>query len=129
MFNSDFVIYNLLGLFQLSIALRFKGHILVVLNLALMFCLDNDWLNVLSTQPATITLSSSLWLFLNVLSFLSFLKTNLNGLKQLTSKGYRTWEVWDGGLNISSPASDACSITSKVTCHPCPCRIRRCLFC
>jgi hypothetical protein len=38
----DFDVYNSLGLFQLSIALGFKGHILVVLNLALMFCLDND---------------------------------------------------------------------------------------
>jgi hypothetical protein len=38
----DFVAYSLLGLFQLSIALRFKGHIPVVLNPALMFYLDRD---------------------------------------------------------------------------------------
>ncbi len=42
MSNSDSIVYNSLGLFQLSIALGFKGHILVVLNPALMFCLDSD---------------------------------------------------------------------------------------
>jgi hypothetical protein len=31
-------------------------------------------------------------LFLNMLSFLSFLKIDLNGLKQLTSKGCIVWE-------------------------------------
>ncbi len=39
---SNFVIYSSLGLLWLSIALEFKGHIPMVLNLALMFCLDSD---------------------------------------------------------------------------------------
>jgi hypothetical protein len=38
----EYVVYSLLGLLRLSIALEFKGHIHVVLNHALMFCLDND---------------------------------------------------------------------------------------
>jgi hypothetical protein len=37
MFKFDFDVYNSLGLLQLSIALGFKSHILVVLHLALMF--------------------------------------------------------------------------------------------
>jgi hypothetical protein len=38
----DYAIDSLLGLLRLSIALGFKGHIIVVLNLALMFCLDSN---------------------------------------------------------------------------------------
>jgi len=85
----DSTIYNLLGLLRLSIPLGFKGHIPVVLNPILMFCLDSDQLSALSTQLANVTLFGFLWLFLNMLSSLSFLKVNLNGLKQLTPKGYR----------------------------------------
>jgi hypothetical protein len=72
MSRSDSVVYYLLGLFGLSIALGCKGHIHVVLNLVLMFCLDSDWLSALSTQPANVTLSSFQWLFLNMFSYLSF---------------------------------------------------------
>jgi hypothetical protein len=39
---SDYVVYNSLGLLRLSIALRFKGHIPMVFNPTLMFCLDSD---------------------------------------------------------------------------------------
>ncbi len=42
MSKSNSIIYNLSGLLWLSIALRFKSHILVVLNLILMFCLNSD---------------------------------------------------------------------------------------
>jgi hypothetical protein len=38
----DHVVYSLLGLLWLSIALGFKGHIPMVLNPNLMFCLDNN---------------------------------------------------------------------------------------
>ncbi len=38
----DFDVYNSLGLLWLSIALGLKNHILVVLNIALTFCLKND---------------------------------------------------------------------------------------
>jgi hypothetical protein len=125
----EYIVYNTLGLFRLSIALGFQGHILVVLNLSLMFCLDSDRLSVLSTQLANVTLHGSLWLFLNKDSSLSFLKVDLNGLKQLTSKGCRAWEVvWDGKVIISSPASYVCLIVFKVTCDPCSFRIKRWLF-
>jgi hypothetical protein len=95
----DYVVYNSLGLFWLSISLGFKSHIPVVLNLNLMFCLDINELNVLSTQLANVTLFSFLWLFLNMLSSFSFLKAYLNGLKQLTSKGYKAWEMSHGKSN------------------------------
>jgi hypothetical protein len=38
----DYVVYSSRGLLWLSIALGFKGHIPMVLNPNLMFCLDND---------------------------------------------------------------------------------------
>ncbi len=85
-------------------------------------------MSVLSTQLANVTLYGFLWLFLNMSSFLSFLKANLNGLKQLRSKGCKAWEVWDGRVIIFSLASYACSIAFKITCDPCSFRIKRCLF-
>jgi hypothetical protein len=60
--------------------------------------------------------------------FLSFFKADLNGLKQLTSKSCKAWEVWDGKVIIFSPISYAYLIASKVTCDICPSRIKRCIF-
>jgi hypothetical protein len=121
----DFDVYKPLGLLRLSIALRFKSHILVVLHLALTFAwIATNWV----FYPPNILMSSSLWLFLNILSSFSFLKANLNGLKQLTSKGCKTWEMWDGKVIISNLASYVCLITYRITCDPCPSIIRRCIF-
>jgi hypothetical protein len=39
---SNSVVYSSLGLLWLSIALGFKGHIPMVLNPTLVFCLDSD---------------------------------------------------------------------------------------
>jgi hypothetical protein len=90
-----------------------------------MFCLDKDWLNVLSTQLTSVTLSGSRWLFLTMLLYFSFLKANLNGSKQLMFRSYNAWNVWVGKVTISKPNCYACFIASGRTCEPCPSRISK----
>ncbi len=59
-----------------------------------------------------------------LLSF-SFLKVVLKGSKQFTFKGCKAWEVCDNKVIISKPNCCACSITSRLTCEPCPFRVNK----
>jgi hypothetical protein len=56
---------------------------------------------------------------------ISFLKDVLKGLKQLTSKGYKAWEVCEGKIIIFMSNCFAYSIAFKLTCEPCPSRANR----
>jgi hypothetical protein len=56
------------------------------------------------------------------------LKTVLNGLKHDTSKGCKTWEVWDGSKMMSNPEFMANVTTSRVTCELCLSSTNKCLF-
>ncbi len=63
--------------------------------------------------------------YLTMLLFFYFLKVILKGLKQFTSKGYKAWEVCESKVIISKSNCCACSITSKLTCEPCPFKVNR----
>ncbi len=71
-------------------------------------------------------LSGSQWLFLTITLFFPFLKIVLNGLKQLTSKDYKAWDVWARKVTIFKPNSYACAIVFNITCDPCSSTIKRC---
>jgi hypothetical protein len=75
-----------------------------------------------------VILSGSMWLFLNIVTSLTFLNVILNGLKQDTSNGYRTCDVWEGRVIMSKFISFAYDIAFKVTCLPCPSIINNCLL-
>jgi hypothetical protein len=53
------------------------------------------------------------------------LKVILKGLKQLTSKGSKAWEVCEGKVIISRPKCYACFIPFRLTCELCPSRANR----
>ncbi len=59
----------------------------------LHFSLDNNWSNVLSTHLTNVVLFGSFWLLQTMLLSFSFLKVNLNGLKQFTFKGCNVCEI------------------------------------
>jgi hypothetical protein len=57
---------------------------------------------------------------------LYFLKAILKGLKQLTAKGYKAWEVCEGKVIISKSNYCAYFTAFKLTCEPCPFKVNRC---
>jgi len=69
-------------------ALRFKGHMLVALDLVLMLCLVKDWFKVLCTHLINVNLLNLLYFPLAIIiASLSFLSVVLKGLKQKTFNG------------------------------------------
>jgi hypothetical protein len=73
-------------------------------------------------------LSNSMWLFLYIVTSLTFLNDILNGLKQNIFNVCRTCDVWDGKVIMSNPNSCACFIICKVKWLPCPSRTNKCLL-
>jgi len=67
-------------------------------------------------------------MFLIMALFLSFLKIFLKGLKQFTSKGCKTWEVWKGKVNIFILNFYACLMAFNITCEPCQSKTNKCQF-
>jgi hypothetical protein len=68
----------------------------------------------------------SVWLFLDILTSLTFLKVVLNGLKQNIFNGYKTCDAWDGRIIMFNLNSYACSIASNVTWLPWPSKTNKC---
>ncbi len=52
----------------------------------------------------------------------------LKGLKQLTFKGYRAWDVCEDKITMFSPRVYDCFIFSRVKCELCPFKINGCLL-
>ncbi len=62
------------------------------------------------------------------MSFFSFLKVDLKGLKQAMSKGCSAWDVCEGKVNIFNYNAYACLIASRVTWDPWPLKMNKCPF-
>ncbi len=103
-----------------------KGQIFVTVNPTLIFLFMRDWFMAWFTHPARVILSGSMWLFLDIAAFLTFLNVVLNGLKQDTSNGCKTCDVWNGKIIMSNPKSCACSTLSRVIWLPCPSKTNKC---
>ncbi len=73
-------------------------------------------------------LFNSMWLFLYIVTSLTFLNDILNGLKQNTFNVCRACDVWDDKVIMSNLNSCACFIICKVKWLPCPFRTNKCLL-
>jgi hypothetical protein len=78
------------------IYLGLKSHILLALNLNLMFLFVNDYFKTQFTHLVEVILFGSMWLFLYIVASLTFLNVISNNLKQDTCNGYETCDVWGG---------------------------------
>jgi hypothetical protein len=88
--------------------------------------LDKATSDALFSHATSVTLLSSLSLFLTMLLSFYFLKVSLKCSKQLTSKGYKAWEVCEGKVIIFKSNYCTCFIACRLTCEPCPSKINRC---
>jgi hypothetical protein len=68
-----------------------------------MFFFVSDWFKNL-IYLSRVILSSSMWLFIDIVASLTLLNVILNGLKQYIFNGCRTCDVWDGNAmsNLNS---------------------------
>jgi hypothetical protein len=101
--STSSVMYVCGGWVLMSIALGLKGHIYVALNLDLIYIFVSGYSRTWSTHPTNVILFSSLWLFLDMDAFLTFLNVVLNALKQDTFNGWRTCMCGMVGWSCLSP--------------------------
>jgi hypothetical protein len=67
-----------------------------------------------------------MWLFLDIVAFLTFFNVFLKGLKQNTFNGCNARDVCDGSVIMFNPNFFAYSIACRVTLLPCPFKINKC---
>ncbi len=105
-----------------------KTIYLMAVNLNLIFFVSECSKAWFIGHPTNVILFSSIWLFLDMATSLTFLNVILNGLKQNTFNGLKTCDVWDGGVIMFKLIYCVCDIVYKVTWLPCPFRISKCLL-
>jgi hypothetical protein len=109
-------------------ALGFNDQIPMLLNPKMIFFLESACFSVLSTYLAKTILFNSMYFLLIIVVCLYFLKSNLKGLKQVTSKRCNAWDVCEGNITIVSPNACVCLIASRVTHDPWPLKMNKCIF-
>jgi len=92
-----------------------------------MFCFFKHCCKTLSIHFTKVILFGSKKLCFSMATFHSFIDVVLNGLKQVTSKGWNMCGVWEGNV-MSNPNLVAYSSVYIVTCDQWPSKIKRWKF-